>query len=379
MNGTATQAPGSEDWDLLLSFFPDNWEDLAAETGALKGLRKDKSPENLLRTLLIHLGCGHSLRETVLRARQAGLADLSDVALLKRLRKSGDWLYALCGELFREHGIAVSSEGGFQVRAFDATTVQEPGRTGSLWRVHYSVNLPSLGCDFFKLTATKGVGSGESFTQFPIRPGDYVLADRGYSTAVGIQHVVAAGGHVTVRVNTGSLVLRSATGQPFDLLASVEGLQQPGPVGEWPACAVARTGPPVPGRICALRKTDEAIEVAHKKLRRQASRKGRQLQPETLRCACYVILFTTYPPERFPAAEVLEWYRLRWQVELVFKRFKSLAQLGHLPKSDEKSAKAWLYGKLLVALLVEKLVRHALTVSPWGYDVATGSHPQPVA
>ena len=379
MNGTATQAAGSEDWDLLLSFFPDSWEELAAGTGALKGLRKDKSPENLLRTLLLHLGCGHSLRETVLRARQAGLADLSDVALLKRLRKSRDWLHALCAELFREHGIAVSLEGGFQVRAFDAATVQEPGRTGSLWRLHYSVSLPSLGCDYFKLTAAQGAGSGESLRQFPIRAGDYVLADRGYSTAAGIQHVAAAGGHVTVRVNTGSLVLETAGGRPFDLLASVESLRQPGPVGVWPTRAAARTGPPVPGRICALRKTGEAIAVAHGNLRRKASRQGRQLQPETLRFACYVIVFTTYPPERFPAAEVLEWYRLRWQVEPVFKRFKSLARLGHLPKYDDASAKAWLYGKLLVALLVEKLVRHALTVSPWGYEVATRTHSQPVA
>ena len=235
MSGTVTQTAGSEDWDLLVSFFPGNWEELAAETGALKGLRKDKSAENLLRTLLIHLGCGRSLRETVVRARQAGLADLSDVALLKRLRKSRDWLYALCVELFQEHCIAVSSEGGFQVRAFDATTAQEPGRTGSLWRLHYSVNLPSLGCDFFKLTATEGVGTGESFTQFPTRAGDYVLADWGYSTALGIQHVVAAGGQVTVRVNTGSLVLEAADGGPFDLLASVESLQRPGPVGAWPA------------------------------------------------------------------------------------------------------------------------------------------------
>ena len=73
-----------EDWALLSSFLPYNWQELAAETGALKGLRKDKSVENLLRTLLIHLGCGHSLRETVVRAKQANLADLSDVALLKR-------------------------------------------------------------------------------------------------------------------------------------------------------------------------------------------------------------------------------------------------------------------------------------------------------
>ena len=254
----------TEDWDLLLSFFPENWQDLAARTGALRGLRKDKSPELLLRTLLIHLGCGHSLRETVVRARQAHLADLSDVALLKRLRKSREWLYALCVELFREHGIAVSTEAGLQVRAFDATTVQEPGRTGSLWRLHYSVNLPSLGCDFFKLTPTKGRGTGESFKQFPIRAGDYVLADRGYSTPVGVQHVVAAGGHVTVRVNTGSLALETADGQPFDLLDAVETLQQPGTgravVGphsrqhggsrHWPDLRAAQDGRGDPSHAC---------------------------------------------------------------------------------------------------------------------------------
>ena len=364
MSGTVVNAAANEDWDLLVSFFPANWLDLAASTGALKGLRKDKSPENLLRTLLIHLGCGHSLRETVVRARQASLADLSDVALLKRLRKSREWLYALCVELFREHGVAVSKNAGFQVRAFDATTVREPGRTGSVWRLHYSVNLPSLGCDFFKLTATQGRGTGESFKQFPIRPGDYVLADRGYSTAVGIQHVAAGEGYVTVRVNTGTLRLETEAGQAFDLLAAVETLPRPGPVGRWRVRTVARTGPPVAGRICAVRKTGEAIEVAHAKIRRTAQRKGKQVRPETLRFARFVIVFTTYPEEEFPAADVLEWYRLRWQVELVFKRFKSLAQLGHLPKHDDASAQAWLYGKLLVALLVEKVVRHARTVSP---------------
>ena len=82
-----------------------------------------------------------------------------------------------------------------------------------------------------------------------------------------------------------------------------------------------------------------------------------------------MILFTTFPATRFSAADVLEWYRTRWQVELVFKRFKSLAELGHLPKHDEQSARAWLYGKLFVALLVEKLIGHARAVSPWGYHL----------
>ena len=128
-----------------------------------------------------------------------------------------------------------------------------------------------------------------------------------------------------------------------------------------------------------MRKTQEAIRIAHKALRRQASKKGTQLQPQTLEFAKYVILFTTFPIEAFPAASVLEWYRTRWQVELVFKRFKSLAQLGHLPKRDDESAKAWLYGKFLVALLVEKLIRHASAISPWGYHLEAAPAAQRLA
>src|SRR5882672_2058895 len=94
-----------EDWDLLVSFFPGQWKDLAEQTGALKGLRQDKSVENYLRILLMHLGCGFSMRETAVRARLAELADLSDVALLKRLRKSKDWLHQLCCALFEERRV----------------------------------------------------------------------------------------------------------------------------------------------------------------------------------------------------------------------------------------------------------------------------------
>ena len=272
-------------------------------------------------------------------------------------------------QLFRERGVELSEAGGLQVRALDATTVKEPGKTGSLWRVHYSVRLPSLACDFFRLTATKGTGTGESFIQFPIKAGDYLLADRGYSTARGLRHVVQAGGVVTVRVNTRSLVLETAEGQPFDLLAAVGTLRRAGRIGSWEVRVVDAAGVAATGRACALRKTQEAIRIAHKSLRRKASKKGKQLQPETLEYAKYVIVFTTFPATEFSAADVLEWYRTRWQVELVFKRFKSLAELGHLPKHDEHSARAWLYGKLFVALLVEKLIGHARAISPWGYHL----------
>ena len=249
-----------EDWDLLLTFFPDDWRDSAVSTGALKGLRKDKSAEHLLHTLLIHIACGHSLRETVVRARKSGLANLSDVALLKRLRKAKEWLRVMCIKLFNEQGIVLSlSQGGFQVRAFDATTVKEPGKTGSLWRIHYSVSLPSLNCDFFKLTATEGEGTGESLKQFPLKNGDYILADRGYSTPSGISYVHSNKCFVTVRVNTSSLPLFERNGDRFNLLKALGKLQKAGSKGHWSVTVGLEDSEKVDGRLCAIRKTQHAI------------------------------------------------------------------------------------------------------------------------
>ena len=223
-----------EDWEVLSSCLPSDWREQAAIHGALKGLRKDKSADVLLRTLLMHLGCGHSLRETAARARQAGIADMSDVALFKRLRKSKEWLRALCVGMYRECGVELGDSGGFQVRAFDGSVVKEPGRTGSLWRVHYSLRLPALACDHFEVTRTEGEGCGESLSRFPIGPGDHVVADRGYSTAGGLAHVDAAGGYATVRVNTQALRFRTPGGRrPFDLLAAVSGIKRAGAARSW--------------------------------------------------------------------------------------------------------------------------------------------------
>ena len=368
-----------EDWPILLSFFPDQWEELAVATNAIKGLRKEKEAEKYLRTLLLHLGCGYSMRETVTRAKLAGLADMSDVAFLGRLRKASAWLHRLCVALFAEQGIALTKADGFQVRLFDATTVKEPGKTGSVWRIHYSVTLPTLSCDFFQLTETQGQGTGESFFQFSIKKGDYIIADRGYSTAPGVHHVASKKAYVMVRVNTQSLILQTVKGAPFPLLENVRGMRRAGTVRSWHVHIPGRKSEVVDGRICIIRKTEEASKLAQTKLRRQAQEKGQSLRPDTLEYAKYVIVFTTFPEDSFTAIEVLQWYRIRWQVELVFKRFKSIAQLGHLPKHGGESSKAWLYGKLFVALLTEKLITHASSISPWGYILEEQPAPERVA
>jgi DDE family transposase len=356
-----------EDWELLTSFFPGQWRDLAHTTGALKGLRQDKGEENYLRVLMLHFGCGLSMRETVTRARQAKLAEISSVALFKRLRKSREWLYQLCCSLFKERGIAPTVGTQHTLRILDATIIKEPGPTGTQWRIHYSLCWPTLRCDYFKLSAVEGEGTGESLRQFPIAAGEHLLADRGYCHAGGIHYVAERKSHLTVRLNPDGIALRTAAGESFPLLQKLRPLQRSGQIAAWDALVPFEERSPVPVRICVIRKSKISIALAQKQLRRKASKHGSKLQPETLIYAEYVMVLTTFLEREFPAALVLEWYRFRWQIELVFKRFKQIAQLGHLPKQDEESAKAWLYGKLFVALLTDKVLMQARALSPWGY------------
>lgn len=368
-----------EDWEVLSSFLPEDWRDKAVETHALKGLRKDKAESNLLRTLLIHLAGGHSLRETALRARQAQLADMSDVALLKRLRKSKDWLAAMCVSMFQDRGVSVGDAGDFEVRLVDGTEVKEPGKTGSLWRIHYSVRVPSLRCDFFRITSVEGEGSGESLKQFPVRKDDHLVADRGYGTANGIEYVSRSGGFVLVRISPHNLIIHENETRRFRWKTHLGEIKGSCCACSWPAWIEGLQQQRILGRVCAVRKTEEAIQLAHKRLRRRANKNGQQLKPETLLYAEYVIAFTTFSESRFDAAEVMKWYRIRWQIELVFKRFKQIARLGHLPKYDDESAQAWLYGKIFIALITEKLISSAKSISPWGCNFVRGAHSKQMA
>ena len=355
---------------MLKSFFPPGWEELARETGASsRRLRGFASPEALLRTLLLHIARGYSLRETVAKAHATGIASVSDVALLKRLRKSREWLRELCVLLLAENGVQIPEvTSGLRLRMVDGTIVKEPGKTGSQWRIHYSLQMPDLRCDHFGLAPTRGAGNGESFQQFPVQPGDYMIGDRGYSTAPGIGYLAGQGAYSLVRVNTKALPFFSAREKCFGLRPHLARLREAGAVGKW---NVFVHGPEqrIPGRLCAVRKSEQAITQAHKKLKQEASRKQSHIQPDTWEYAKYILVFTTFPADRFSAVDILEWYRLRWQIELMFKRLKSLAELGHLPKYDAESSQAWLYGKLFVGLLTERLVLTARDISPWGYPL----------
>jgi|HubBroStandDraft_1064217.scaffolds.fasta_scaffold83922_2 hypothetical protein len=356
-----------ENWEILVGLFPQGWQEEARQFGAVERLRGFRSVDDLMRTLLLHVAQGYSLRETVVRAKAAGWGRVSDVALLKRLRKSERWLQSLCLHLLEENGIqAPPTAQRWRVRAVDGSLVKEPGRTGSQWRLHYSLRLPEMRCDHLEVTAVEGSGTGEKLNRFPARRGDLVLADRGMCTPAGIRSLVEQGAEMIVRVNTGALPLRTRQGGALDLRGRLRKVTRPGQMAEWRVLA-GDPQKPIPGRLCALRKSSAQARRAQRKILRKVQQGGPPPKPATLEFANYVLVFTTLRDQDLKGRQVLEWYRLRWQIELVFKRLKTLLRVGHVPKYDDQSSRAWLYGKLLVALLAEKLIRIGRTLSPWGY------------
>ncbi len=368
---------GEDDWEVVKRFLPAGWEARAKSSGALRRQRGFSSAETLLRVLLIHLAEGCSARETVVRARLGGLAQVSDVALLKRLRAAGEWLRWMAEQVMSNWLVvkpATVFGGAMTVRVLDATTVQEPGATGSLWRLHYSIRLPSLQCDEVHLTAR---GTGESFKRFAVQAGELVVADRGYAHPEGIASVLKAGGHVLVRINLTNVPLRSPSGAVWAPLSRLRRLKR-GQIGDWDVRLALAHGL-VPARLCAVKLSVQATTKARKKALRDNNRRGHQILPETLEACGYVMVVTTLAQSRMPAASVLEIYRGRWQVELAFKRLKSLLGLGHLRKTDPEAARAWLHGKLLLAFVIEALIAAGHFFSPRGYPLATLPHAQPMA
>jgi IS4 transposase len=87
-------------------------------------------------------------------------------------------------------------------------------------------------------------------------------------------------------------------------------------------------------------------------------------------------VLTTLSEDILDTRKILELYRARWQIELCFKRLKSLLRLGCLPKRSGESARAWIQGKLLTVLLIERLIEEAQLFSPWGFPLTTA---QPLA
>ena len=254
---TASQLDGG--WKELRSRIgsTEELEATAKASGALLRRREIKSAEDLLRLALAYGPCGMSLRGVAAWAATIGMGDLSDVAALKRLRASADWLQEIVGSLLarRLEGSAAVS-GGRAIRLVDGTTISERGSDRADWRLHYSYDPRGGRTTDCQLTTAR---EGEHLRRVKVTAGDIWLGDRNFAKGEGLHHVVQAGADFVVRISWNSLSLRTASGQSFDLAKRLKRLAK-AERAEWRAVAHAPDGKTVPVRLLIRRKPREAIE-----------------------------------------------------------------------------------------------------------------------
>ena len=351
----------NEDWKILLGYLPADLEVSASQHGFVRRSTGRQDARTWLRLILMHAAGGLSLAQTVARARAHGWAQISPVALHKRLRTAGPWLQALTRHLLaaQRRQLKALPIRGATVRIVDATDIQEPGSTGTDWRLHYSLRLPDLVCDQFELTDSR---TAEHLARFAYAPAEMVLADRGYCNRSGVAQVLDAEADVVVRLIPSNFPLLDDAGHKFDVRARCQGLGA-GQQREWRVWFEWQ-GWQYPLRLCVMRKPEAAAQQARRKVRAKASRMGYEVQESTLENAAFVMILTSLEPEPWTTDQVLDLYRCRWQIELAFKRLKSLLQAGHVPKSSDPTARAWLQAKVLISLLVEILLCDSHSFSP---------------
>ncbi len=350
----------NEEWPYILSLMPQNLGLLCESKLALSRRREITSAADYLRLCMAYSVCDMSLRQTAAWASAIGLAELSDVAVLKRLRAASEWIGSVIAEWLYQRGFAHELPGR-KVCVVDATTVSKPGSTGTDWRLHMRMDLKERRIGKVELT---GESEGERLDRHTITSGEIILGDRGYATNKGIAYVLQVGGHVVIR-SRWNLDLQTQDGRRLDMLSLLDTLA-PDEIGDWPV-RLEYQGAQYSLRLVAIRKSAHATEKAQRELRREARKKGRTLKRETLKAARYIVVVTDMPKEELTCIQVLELYRLRWQIELLFKRLKSILGFDKLRAKDDKLSQTYLLTKILGALVIDELTGKALDFFPWGF------------
>jgi Transposase DDE domain len=353
------------DWPQLRSRLPSglDLDALAKSTKALRRRRKVDSGETLLRLALGYGPCGQSLRESAAWAENEALVSFSDVALLKRLRRSGAFLEEIVQSLLRErcdplpHSLADMRR---RVVLIDASCVSQPGSHSADWRLHARYDLGTG--RFCGLELTDG-RKAEKLERHSIASGDMIVADRGNARAEGFLHVINCDADFLVRAGWNSTKLHHRDGAKLDLPTQFAKLAASGDVLDIPVGISAKTAM-ILARLIIKKKDPEATDRAVKRVRRKAQQNSAVCHGMSELAAGYVILLTSADLSTLSADNALALYRYRWQIEIAFKRLKSILHLDRLPAKTEELARTWLNAHLVLALILEDITQQELDFPP---------------
>ncbi len=169
-----------------------------------------------------------------------------------------------------------------------------------------------------------------------------------------------------VRVGWKALALRTMDNTPFSLIDQMQTMPPGSGPQEWVVQAVVggrKQSRLLPVRLIGVPLPPDKVEATRLKLTRKASKHQDTLDPRSLVAAGFMVLVTSLPAD-IPAGEICAAYRLRWQIELAFKRLKSLIHIDRLPTRTTAGSLSWLYAHLIMLLLTEAICQEFLESSP---------------
>ena len=339
---------------ILLNKLPQGYESKCYELKAIERNREIKNGYDFMMLNMSYLSQKCSLLEISEIARLRGIGNLSDTAYMNRFAKCNEWFKWIISEInpgkTNEYQMP-SSFCGYRLIAIDMSKVTSKGAVKTTYHLHYATDIFNMTSTQYKITDQK---TGESLTNFAVAPNDIVVADRGYGKKKGIEYCLKHGGHFIFRIKNKAFNLYDAHRKPIDLLSFLQEVTVD-VASELTVYMETSSKALLPLRLCAIKKTDKSIETSNKKIHRTEQRRQIKISEETKKSHDYIFVVTSLPPE-ISADEILEAYRYRWQVELYFKRLKSIMDFGDLPKKNVNAMMTWLNGKLMVALLIEMII-----------------------
>ena len=340
--------------DELIKRLPDGYEQACFDKKAIERKREIKNPADLIKLVFLYLTGAYSQIEMSVIALELGIAKIGDTGFLKKFAKCKDWLGWIVGQIIPSSIIEYPMPEWLKkyiLVALDASDVTEKGRSGRTFRLHYALNILKMCSLAYKITAER---VGESLLNFDIQTNWLILADRAYGTLTSIEHCLKAGANFILRLKYNAFNLYDKDGNTIDLLEKLRDVTSD-TVKEIEVYVSLHTLGLTKLRVCATKIPDDKLEEVERRNKRKESKKQCVISEGAIEMSKFVVVITALPSIA-TANEIISLYRLRWQVELYFKRLKSIMDFGNVPLHREDSIFTWLNGKLLVSLIIEQMI-----------------------
>ena len=344
---------------LIYEIMPASWKEAAKTEKALLRSRHISTPEELLRLNFLYQTSGDSYGLTsALTQISENQTGLNKTAVQKRITNSGEWLKWILEHICREEGYLNEKPEWleeYRVLLADASNYSKPGSNRSDFRFHCMTELFTLNMEEFYFTEAS---EGEKILRYEkIHEKDIVIADRAYGTIKGMEYIKGKKAEFLFRLRAKAFNLYTSDGEVFNL---TEHLQKNYEVGKLIDLQlfykVKKSYHPV--RICGIGKSEEDIEKSHRHIKKSNSHKKRGKISDLQKIYSKYVLVATSLSDDIQTDRILELYRMRWQIELVFKRLKSIFG-GEFCAKKKEAVEAWFYGKLLLATVCEILAKRS--------------------